>query len=309
MASSASPSRPIYRTIVRDSRRWDHLSLRSGDIVVSTPPKSGTTWMQMICVLLVHQTPTLPDSLDRLSPWLDALTRPVDEVVAGLDAQCHRRVIKTHTPLDGLPIEPGVTYVTVARDPRDVAISWEHHRSNQDRLATHFAVADATGSGSLLGPTTRPSMEPNEAFWHWVDDPISPYAAASTLAATAHHLQTFWDVRQADQVVLVHYDDLVRDLEGEMRRLARRLGIAVPERRWSSLVEAATFERMRERADELAPNVSESIWHDDRAFFHAGASGQWHEQLGSADLARYRRRVDDLVGSDLAQWLHQGDAG
>src|SRR4051794_1067722 len=101
---SPPPSRPVYRSTVRDSRRWDHLHLRPGDIVVSTPPKSGTTWMQMICALLVHQTPVLPDSLDRLSPWIDSLTRPLDEVVADLDGQHHRRVIKTHTPLDGLPI-------------------------------------------------------------------------------------------------------------------------------------------------------------------------------------------------------------
>ena len=49
------------------------------------------------------------------------LTRALDDVVADLDAQTHRRFIKTHTPLDGLPHDPRVTYIGVGRDPRDVA--------------------------------------------------------------------------------------------------------------------------------------------------------------------------------------------
>ena len=52
-------------------------------------------------------------------------------------------------------------------------------------------------------------------------------------------------------VVLVHYDDLLADLEGQMRCVADRLGIAVAEQSWPALVEAATFERMRGRNDVL----------------------------------------------------------
>ena len=81
----------------------------------------------MICALLIFQTPTFDRSLDLISPWLDMLTRPLDEVVADLDAQQHRRFIKSHTPLDGLPFDERVTYICVGRDPRDVAISWDHH--------------------------------------------------------------------------------------------------------------------------------------------------------------------------------------
>ena len=36
------------RSMVYDSARWTGFSLRPDDIVVSTPPKCGTTWTQMI---------------------------------------------------------------------------------------------------------------------------------------------------------------------------------------------------------------------------------------------------------------------
>jgi hypothetical protein len=53
--------------------------------------------------------------------------------------------------------------------------------------------------------------------------------------------------------LLVHYDNLLADLEGQMRRLAGQLGIAVPDSAWPALVRAATFESMRGNADKLVP--------------------------------------------------------
>ena len=107
-----------YRAQVADSQRWEDFALRPGDIVVTTPPKCGTTWTQMICALLLFQTPELPAPLFRLSPWIDMTTRSRRDLFTDLAAQDHRRFVKTHTPLDGLPTDPSVTYVCVGRDPR-----------------------------------------------------------------------------------------------------------------------------------------------------------------------------------------------
>src|SRR4029079_14554748 len=121
-----------YRSVIADSARWDGFPLRSDDIVISTPPKCGTTWTQMLCALLIFDGPAFPAPLDQVSPWLDMCIRPVAEVNAALGAQTHRRSIKPHTPLDGLPLHADVTYLVVGRDPRDVAISFEHHAANMD---------------------------------------------------------------------------------------------------------------------------------------------------------------------------------
>src|SRR5262245_44416833 len=112
-----------------DSARWDDFEFRPDDIVISAPAKCGTTWTQMICALLVFQTDELPAPLTALSPWLDMRVRPMSEVREMLDAQRHRRFIKTHTPLDGVPQAPGVVYLAVGSDPRDVAISLYHHHA------------------------------------------------------------------------------------------------------------------------------------------------------------------------------------
>src|SRR5215510_2357887 len=86
-----------------DSGRWKHFIHRGGDVFVSTPPKCGTTWMQAICVMLVQGTGDIEGRLGDISPWLDRTSSPIADVTARLEAQHRRRVIKTHTPLDGFP--------------------------------------------------------------------------------------------------------------------------------------------------------------------------------------------------------------
>jgi aryl sulfotransferase len=147
-----------YQGTVYDSVRWDGFELRPGDIIIASPPKCGTTWTQMICALLILQEPELPLPLDKLSPWIDMETRARTEVFADLQAQTHRRLIKTHTPLDGLPHDPRVTYICVGRDPRDVALSIDRHIDNTDigaflKAREHGPTGSETASGS--GSTTK----------------------------------------------------------------------------------------------------------------------------------------------------------
>jgi len=302
-------SGPRYKNLFADSARWEGFEFRPDDIIISTPPKCGTTWTQMICALLVFQTPTFDRSLDLISPWLDMLTRDIESVRADLDAQTHRRFIKSHTPYDGLPHDRSVTYIEVGRDPRDVFRSWDNHWSNMNLDAMVAARENAVGLDDVLdqlaeGPPVHAENE-IDRFREWVDDE-TPVTDATSLHSTLHHLRTFWDVRDDPNIVMLHYNDLETDLDGEMHRLARRLQIHVDEAAWPGLVEAARFENMRANADTVAPDTTNGIWNSNRQFFNRGCSGQWQELLDTDALARYEHRVAELAPSDLADWLHNG---
>jgi hypothetical protein len=117
------------------------------------------------------------------------------------------------------------------------------------------------------------------------------------------HLSGAWRRRQEANVVLVHYDDLQADLEAEMRRLAGRLDLPVEDSAWRTLVEAATFARMRGRASELVP-ATNGVLKDPAAFFRRGASGAAGEVLSADDLACYRARAEAKAPPDLLAWLH-----
>src|SRR5215207_3150481 len=265
--------RTRYRSVIADSGRWDGFAFRPGDVVISTPPKSGTTWTQMLCALLIFDGPQFPAPLGDLSLWLDMCTRPLAEVTAAYAAQTHRRVIKTHTPLDGLPLHADVTYLVVGRDPRDVAISWEHHAANLDFARILELRAAAMGNADLaeLPPGYVPSEDPGERFRSFVADETP--GGAPTLASVLHHLDTGWQRRRDANVALLHYADLTADLAGELLRLAGVLGIPCSPGRARELAAEAGLARMRERGAEVAPNASQGIWKDVRAFFRSGGSG------------------------------------
>jgi hypothetical protein len=305
MADSQTP-RTRYRSIIADSGRWDGFAFRPGDVVISTPPKCGTTWTQMLCALLIFDGPAFPAPLDQVSPWLDMCTRPLAEVTAVLAAQTHRRFIKTHTPLDGLPLHPDVTYLVVGRDPRDVAISTEHHTVNMD--FEHFLAlrAAAVGNEDLaeLPPRRVPSEDPIERFRTFVAD--ETLGGSPTLASVLHHLDMAWQHRRDPNVALFHYADLKADLASELLRLARVLGIPCSPERARELAAEASLSRMRERAADVAPNASQGNWKDVRAFFRSGGSGEWRDRVSAADLAAYEARVAQLVAPDLAAWAHGG---
>jgi aryl sulfotransferase len=289
-----------------DNARWDGFAFRDDDIVISTPPKCGTTWMQMICALLVFGTPDFDRELDTLSPWLDWSLEPRESVLATLGAQQHRRFIKTHTPLDGLPIDPRVTYVCVGRDPRDVGISLGNHRANIDPEAV-VRAREAAGLAHVSPARAPLSEEASERdqFRHWMLDDTPVTSSHYTLRFTMHHLTTFWDARESANVIMVHYDDLKADLLGEMRRLAVRLDITVPESAWPSLARAATFEDMRKRAPRLVPNFSKAVWRDNERFFNRGVSRQWVDVLDDTDLQDYAARVTAFTVPDLLEWAHR----
>ena len=301
--------RPRYTSFVYDSARWDGFELRAGDIVICTPPKCGTTWTQMICALLVFQTRELPAPLFRLSPWIDMKTRSRHEMCADLAAQTHRRFLKTHTPLDGLPQDPTVTYLCVGRDPRDAGISMQHHLDNFDLAAVRLAMAAAAeADGIEVEPPAPPRPRPTdlaEQLWAWVADDRDPTTSGSTLRFTLHHLESFRQAPDHLDVVTLHYDDLLRDLGGQMRALADRLGIDVPAARWTDLVDAASLTSMRDRASTTVPGSAPDQWRDPAGFFRSGTSRQWESILDGDGVQAYARRARELAPDALIGWVHR----
>jgi hypothetical protein len=288
-----------YASPDEDSARWIGFPFREGDIVIATRSKTGTTWVQMICAVLIFQTPDLPDSLSNLSPWLDWLITPREVIYAQLAGQDHRRFIKSHTPLDGLPVDPRVTFIVTGRHPLDMAVSLYHQGANLNRERMRELIG-RNDSGPLN--QARPPL--HDWLVEWIDQRVDPKDALDSLPGVFWHLTDAWSRRATQDVVLVHYDDLVNDLEGEMRCLARRLGIEVPEAAWPSLAEAASFTGMRARADSIVPDPA-GVLKSPSAFFRRGTSGAGAEVLTRVELERYYERAAELACPDLFEWLHR----
>jgi hypothetical protein len=294
-----------YNDMIYDSARWDAFRPRAGDIVVATPAKCGTTWTQMICALLVHQTPDLPLPLTRLSRWIERHTEPVENVVADFAAQPWRRIVKTHTPLDGLPFYDEVTYVFCGRDPRDAFLSGLDHIDN----ISEKTRADALARGKLPASFTLPT-DPNERFKMWIGAGPQPWVwDGFPIGSVLYLTNTYWQHRDLPNIHFLHYADLTRDLDGEMRRLSAALGIPIDEAKWPALVAAARFDTMKRNADATAPAAHLGEWVDSDKFFRKARQGEWREVLSPENQALYEKIASERLSPELKAWLERGRAG
>ena len=274
-----------------DSRRWDQFKPRADDVFICTPPKCGTTWTQAICAMLIFGRADFDNKIGDVSPWLDANMVSIEACLQTLDAQTHRRFIKTHTPLDGISHFASSQYLMVYRDPRDAYFSMRNHHNN---------ALDAPQLAQM-------AADPRAGFRAWLDTPFEPGVGEQrSLAAFVHHYASFRRFRERANFHFFHYADHKRDLRGSFTRIAGILGIELPSATLDELSTAASFDNMKAKSATYAPGVGLGIWKDDTAFFNKGQNAQWRDVLGSSELDHYAHRIGQLLPAEDIAWLENG---
>lgn len=302
------PTRPAarqYRTWISDSRRWNEYRPRPGDVVIATYPKCGTTWMQQIVSLLIFQS-SEPRPIGEIGAWVDRRLDPIEAVMARFEAQSHRRFLKCHIPYDGMPIHSEVRYIHVARDGRDTCLSF-HNQVSRFRGET-LRQLDAAGLGdeTIGRPFPKIPADPRVFFHMWLREGVGGAEDGSPQLSYFDFEATYWSARQEPNLLLVHYRDLKADLEGEMRRVAAFLEIAIPDVVWPSLVEAASFTEMRRHGAALMPRVMKMFSGGPADFFQKGENDRWRGVLDEEDLAAYERKVAMRLSASCGRWLRHG---
>lgn len=279
-----------------DSTIWNRFAFRDDDIVIASYAKAGTTWTQQIVSQLIFNGAEGIKVHD-LSPWLD-LRVPEEAVkLAALEAQTHRRFIKTHLPVDAFVFRPQVKHLYVARDARDVMWSMHNHHLNANAL--FYEVINDT-PGRVGPPLARPPADARAYFLEWLDNdsyPLWPFWDS---------VRSWWAVRDLPNVLFVHFNDLKADLEGEIRRIAAFLEIPVDEETLPHIVEHCSFAYMKAHAEDAAP-LGGVVWEGGAAtFINKGVNGRWRDLLSAQDCARYEAKAVAELGPDCAAWLASG---
>lgn len=309
-----APTREV-RTPVMESSRWDGFAVRPDDIVIATYPKCGTTWTQRIVDLLVFQDPA-PRAIMDTAVWLDSrIFATREEDVATLEAQKHRRFIKSHLPFDALPIYDSVKYIHVARDGRDAFLSWHNHQSGftpEARMRVGAIIMNDPALAPMMagGPPPEFPKDPEVYFQTWIahaeEDPrVEPGFELSYFDFE----NTYWAERGRKNLLFVHYNDLKADLVGEMARISEFLEIDTPAERLGTLAKAAEFDSMKANGQALLPKLNQYFDHGAQRFLNKGTNGRWKDILTDADLARYEAVFRRKVSPACADWLEHGRLG
>ena len=292
-----TPAWPVKRSEFRnhhmDSTRWNGFPFRDDDIIIATWGKAGTTWMQQIVAqLLFDGDDSVP--IMAICPWVEQRGVPLEKVLRRLERQTHRRFLKTHLPVDQLVFHRRAKYIYIARDGRDTLWSWfNHHHGYTDAIYTLFNNAP-----DLVGPPLERPGDDIVAYFHaWLDGdgyPAWPFFS---------NVQSWFDVRELPNVLLLHFNELKRDLPGVVRQVASFLDITVNEQVFPQMVEHCTFDYMKTHADRLMPHMAQGMAGGGQRFIHKGTNGRWREILGPADIAKYEAVAARELTPACARWL------
>lgn len=280
-----------------DSTVWNDFRFRPDDIIIGTYAKSGTTWMQQIVGQLVFGGAE-DVNVGELSPWVDLRVPPADIKLPAIEAQTHRRFLKTHLPVDALVFSPQAKYIYVARDGRDVVWSlYNHHAHAND--AWYAMLNDSPGR---VGPAIdKPPASIRRYFLDWLGGNGHPFWPFW------ENVGSWWTIRHLPNVLLVHFDALKRDMPGEIRGIAGFLDIPIDEDRFPAIVEHCTFDYMKAHAEKSAP-LGGVFWDGGaETFINKGTNGRWRDTLTAEDVSRYEAMAQEQLGAACARWLATGD--
>ncbi len=280
-----------------DSTIWNDFKFRNDDIIIATYAKAGTTWMQQIIAQLLFDGNSDLEVAE-MSPWLDLRVPPKAVKLPVVEAQTHRRFIKTHLPVDSLRFSPKAKYIYIARDGRDVVWSLYNHHANANE--TWYRALNDT-PGRIGPPLERPPSDIRK-YWHdWLERDGYPFWSFW------ENTRSWWEIRNLPNVMLVHFGNLKRDLPGQIRRVAKFLDIPVQDSRWDAILEHCSFEWMKRNATKSVP-LGGAFWDAGaEVFINRGINGRWRDTLTNEESSEYERRAEAELGAECAHWLASGE--
>ena len=165
-------------------QRWEYLEnfeLQSDDLFVASHPKSGTTWTQQIVRLLRNRGQDDGKLLDRAMPWLDVLDSEYGSKNGYYPSfektMSHPRVFKSHLFYRMMPGGPPNTtqakYIYVARNSKDVCVSfWHHTKRRQLQMPENENTWEKFAYNFFLGghPRYGPWFDHVLEWWKHKDD-------------------------------------------------------------------------------------------------------------------------------------------
>jgi aryl sulfotransferase len=280
-----------------DSTIWNDLNFRDDDIVIATYAKSGTTWMQQIVAQLMFDGD--PDiAVAEMSPWVDLRVPPKEVKLPLLEAQTHRRFMKTHLPVDATRLCPKAKYLYIGRDGRDVVWSMYNHHVNANQT-WYDALNDTPGR---VGPPIEPPPADIRQYWReWLDRDGHPFWPFWD------NIRSWWSVRALPNVKFIHFANLKHDMAGEIRAIATFLDIPIKASRWEAILEHCSFEWMKKNATKSVP-LGGAFWDAGaEVFINKGVNGRWSDTLTPEEVAEYETRSRTELGDECAHWLATGE--
>ncbi|CAL5003315.1 unnamed protein product [Urochloa decumbens] len=266
---------------------------RRGDVVLTSPPKCGTTWLKALAFATMARgayPPARADEhpLSRLNPhdcvpFMEMLfAADPEQAKSKMDALPSPRLMATHMHHSILPSSikdsADCKIIYICRDPKDMVVSlWHFARRAQPELSFPYMFEDFCDGTSAAGP-----------IWD--------------------HVLGYWNAskEKPEKVLFLRYDEMLRDPAGNVRKLAQFVGQPFSPAEEEAgvamdIVRLCSFDTLRNlvvnkaaAGSSSSPSPSSSPFAND-SYFRKGEDGDWVNHV-TPDMAR---RLDAVVEEKL----------
>lgn len=234
---------------------------RPDDVFLVTYPKSGTTLMQMMLYQMTTDGEMNFRHINSVSPWFEQeLHRGTGKV---LEAVPSPRFFKSHLVYEKLP--PNGRFIYVARDVRDVAVSAYHH------------LCLVTGKKGDMGTFVNEFLQEKVGFGSWFE-----------------HIESWWPRRNDPNVLFLRYEEVIADLPGTVRQVARFCQLPLDEAALPRIVERCGIAFMKQH-DHLFDPRMQQVSRDAGVFIRKGGSGDGRAGFTPEQNRMLAQRMEKLT--------------
>ena len=269
-------------------QRIREFGLREDDIWIVTYPKCGTHWTQELVWMLLHDVDTEAGKvpLSIRSPMVEAKAvinkeivnipadvdndqaKVFDDPIEFLDNMKGRRVIKTHLPLEFLPpkILDTCKIVYVARNPKDVAVSFYHH---------NLIVPGHGFVGNF------------EQFMQFFEEGLHVFGSYW------HHVRGGWHQRNHRNLKFVWFEDMKRDQKAVIEELCDFLQHPLTEDLVDRLCDHVMFDNMKKNPYVNPSASNEFPSKDKKNFMRKGEVGDWKNYFDNERNQKWKQWIEE----------------
>ncbi len=257
---------------------FDGFIPRPNDVLVSTYPKSGTTWaLQMAYEIGYLGEGDYEHSYDVFS-WPDNLiplknNPPLSDLSYLADSPTGLRVIKTHLEAPFVPVAAGGKHISVIRDPKDIIVSMVHFENGFNEI--------------LFGGSI-----PVQAFVDAFQTDKFIYQSWPMF------IDSWWSLRERDNVLILTYEEMKADLPSTVQKTADFLEVELNEAQLAKVVEKSSYAWMKANDHKYAQPAFGNA--EQVPLVRSGHSGTAKELLSAeqqATIDAFCMRELDRLGS------------
>ena len=267
---------------VHDPYALANFMARPSDVLITTAPKAGTTWMQQI----LHQLRSGGDdrfrSIYDVVPWLEFPQENTSwqERLDRYDAMDDPRIFKTHCTWQQTPGSDVANIILTSRDPRDCCVSFYHH------------VMDMTDEAREHVGLVKPASF-DEYFERWM-----------AFGAWFRNVQSWWPHHLDSNVLWLRYEDLKQDLESGIDRILAFLDWQITAAQRIRVLEYCSFEWMKANTERFTrQSADRDPSFKPGGFIRKGRTGDYKTLLTAAHERAIMEKAEDMLESECIAFL------